>query len=61
MLKFAIVIWIVLWSSLAEAIKWDFDDGTTQGWTAKEALTWGGRVNSPVSIDGRRRCVADQG
>ena len=42
MLKLAVVICVVLWSSLAEAIKWDFDDGTTQGWTTKEALTWGG-------------------
>ena len=38
MLPFAVVASIVLWSSLAEAIRWDFDDGTTQGWSAKEAL-----------------------
>ena len=24
------------------AIIWEFDDGTTQGWAAKETLTWGG-------------------
>ena len=42
MLKFAIVMCVMLWGSLAEAIKWDFDDGTTQGWSPKEALTWGG-------------------
>ena len=42
MLKFAAVVGLVLWSSLAEAIRWEFDDGTTQGWTAKEALLWGG-------------------
>ena len=42
MLKLAVVICVVLWSSLAEAIKWDFDDGTTQGWSAKRALAWGG-------------------
>ena len=42
MLKVAIVAGVVLWSSLAEAIKWDFDDGTTQGWTPKEAFVWGG-------------------
>ena len=42
MLKFAVVVFVVLWSSPAEAIKWDFDDGTTQGWTSKEALIWGG-------------------
>ena len=42
MLKLAVVICVVLWPGLAEAIKWDFDDGTTQGWSAKEAQTWGG-------------------
>ena len=42
MLLFAVVVSLVLWSDPAEAIKWDFDDGTTQGWTAKEALVWGG-------------------
>ena len=42
MLKLAVVICVVLWSSPAEAIKWDFDDGTTQGWTTKETNTWGG-------------------
>ena len=26
----------------AEAIKWDFDDGTTQGWAAKTGNGWGG-------------------
>ena len=42
MLLFAVVVVVVLWSGPAEAIKWDFDDRTTQGWTSKEALTWGG-------------------
>ncbi|MDE2814003.1 MAG: T9SS type A sorting domain-containing protein [Gemmatimonadota bacterium] len=42
MLKLAVVICVVLWPGLAEAIKWDFDDGTTQGWSAKEAHIWGG-------------------
>ena len=42
MLKFFAVIGLVLWSSLAGAIRWEFDDGTTQGWTAKEALVLGG-------------------
>ena len=42
MLLFAVVVWLVLWSVPAEAIKWDFDDGTTQGWAAKEAYIWGG-------------------
>ena len=42
MLKLAVVICVVLWSSPAEAVKWDFDDGTTQGWTTKETNTRGG-------------------
>ena len=42
MLKFAIVGCLVLWSGLAEAVKWDFDDGTTQGWSAKRAFESGG-------------------
>ena len=42
MLLFAVVVSIVLSGGSAEAIKWDFDDGTTQGWTSKEGLTWGG-------------------
>ena len=42
MLLFAVVAGIALWGGPAEAIKWDFDDGTTQGWTPKEALIWGG-------------------
>ena len=42
MLKVAVVAGVVLWSGSAEAIRWDFDDGTTQGWTAKEASIPGG-------------------
>ena len=42
MLKLAVVVCVVIWSRPAEAIKWDFDDGTTQGWTAKEIFTLGG-------------------
>ena len=42
MLKIAVVGCLVLWSGLAEAVKWDFDDGTTQGWSAKRAFEWGG-------------------
>ena len=43
MLKLAVVAFVaVLWSGPAEAIIWEFDDGTTQGWVAKETLTWGG-------------------
>ena len=38
MLQLAVVICVVLWSGSADAVKWDFDDGTTQGWTSKEAL-----------------------
>ena len=41
MLKFAITACVTLWPGLAEAIKWDFDDGTTQGWWAKEAFASG--------------------
>ena len=42
MLLFAVVAGIALWIGSAEAIKWNFDDGTTQGWSTKEALIWGG-------------------
>ena len=41
-LLLAIVAGIALWSGSAAAIRWDFDDGTTQGWSAKKALAWGG-------------------
>ena len=43
MLKFAVVIGVALWSGPAVAIRWEFDDGTTQGWSAKEAVISGGR------------------
>ena len=42
MLRLAVVAGIVLWGGLAEALTWDFDDGTTQGWAAKQAGAWGG-------------------
>ncbi len=42
MLLFAVVVAVVLWDDPATAIKWEFDDGTTQGWSAKEAAIWGG-------------------
>ena len=42
MLRFAIIACVLLWSSFAEAITWDFDDGTTQGWAAKTGNGWGG-------------------
>ena len=37
MLKFAVAASVVLWLGPAGAIRWEFDDGTTQGWSAKEA------------------------
>ena len=37
MLYLVLLLGIGLWPGLAEAIKWDFDDGTTQGWAAKQA------------------------
>lgn len=42
MLKFAAVVCVMLSGGFAEAVKWDFDDGTPQGWTPKEGLVWGG-------------------
>ena len=42
MLKFAVVACVVSWSGLAEALTWDFDDGTTQGWAAKQGAAAGG-------------------
>ena len=42
MLRFAIIAGVVLWNSFAEAMTWDFDDGTTQGWAAKTGNGWGG-------------------
>ena len=42
MLLLAVCICVVLSGGYAEAIKWDFDDGTTQGWSAKEGGLWGG-------------------
>ena len=32
----------MLWSSPAAAVRWDFDDGTTQGWAAKKDVSSGG-------------------
>ena len=42
MLYLVLLLGIVLWNSLAEALTWDFDDGTTQGWAAKQAGAAGG-------------------
>ncbi len=42
MLKSVLVASIVLSSVPVAAIRWDFDDGTTQGWTTKETNTRGG-------------------
>ena len=42
MLYLALLLSIGLSSRLAEAITWNFDDGTTQGWAAKEGGAAGG-------------------
>ena len=42
MLYLGLLLSIGLWSGLAEAITWDFDDGTTQGWAAIESGAAGG-------------------
>ena len=42
MLHLALLLSIGLSSRLVEAITWDFDDGTTQGWAAKEGGAAGG-------------------
>ena len=42
MLKVSVVVCVMLWSGPVAAITWEFDDGTTQGWSAKEASLWGG-------------------
>ena len=42
MSKFSVVVCVILWSGPAAAIKWEFDDGTTQGWSAREAFLSGG-------------------
>ena len=42
MLHLVLFLGIALLSSSAEAMTWDFDDGTTQGWAAKTGNGWGG-------------------
>ena len=42
MLHLVLFLSIELFSSHAEAMTWDFDDGTTQGWAAKTGNGWGG-------------------
>ena len=42
-LKCFVFICVILWSSLAEAVRWDFDGETTQGWAAKKDVSSGGR------------------
>ena len=42
MSKFSVVVCVILWSGPVAAIKWEFDDGTTQGWSAREAFLSGG-------------------
>ena len=37
-LLFAAVAAVVLWDDPVSAIRWEFDDGTTQGWSAKELM-----------------------
>ncbi len=46
MLGVAVVGCLGLWSSFAEAVKWDFDDGTTQGWSAKSVLIRLGHIGA---------------
>ena len=50
MLKLAVVICVVLWSSPAEAIKWDFDEGTTWGWTAHESFLGNNSTVTPTMV-----------
>ena len=50
MLKLAVVICVVLWSSPAEAIKWDFDEGTTWGWTAHESVLGNDGGVTPTTV-----------
>ena len=42
MLYLALLLSTALWNRSVEAIMWDFDDGTTQGWAAKAAGAAGG-------------------
>ena len=43
MLKCFVFICVMLWSSPVEAMTWDFDGETTQGWAAKKDVSSGGR------------------
>ena len=51
MLLVSICAWMVLLSSPAMAIRWDFDDGTTQGWGAKNPI-WSGGNHLFFSLSG---------
>ena len=42
MLYLVLVLSVGLWNRSAEALTWDFDDRTTQGWAAKESGAAGG-------------------
>ena len=42
MLRFSVVVCVMLWSGPVAAITWEFDDGTMQGWSAREAFLRGG-------------------
>ena len=61
MLKFAVVAAVMLWSGPAAAIRWDFDDGTTQGWVAKEDARGTREFNSFPGVveDGVWRITVD--
>ncbi len=47
-LLLAVVVAVALWNDPAAAIRWEFDDGTTQGWAAKRALAWGGSFEADL-------------
>ena len=51
MLLVSICTWMGLLSSPAMAIRWDFDDGTTQGWGAKKPI-WSGGNHLFFSLSG---------
>ena len=55
MLYLVLLLSIGLWSRFAEALTWDFNDGTTQGWAAKE----GGAAGGPSEFNLFPGVVAD--
>ena len=48
-LLFAVAAGFVLWLGPAGAVRWEFDDGTTQGWSAIEGLI-GGRGSRETNL-----------